>query len=103
MLSQDRAQEQALRLIAALGDAWWQGLSRQMMGLVLVLLSAPFIVHPAYGLIRPGWLSRGWWVNHKVLAAMLGGRGRFVSAGFWFELVGALVLFVAGILLIVFS
>jgi hypothetical protein len=102
MLSQDRAQEQSLQLIAAQGDAWWQGLSRQMMGVLLVLLSAPFIAHAVFGLVRPGWLSRGRWVNHKVLAAMLGG---VVSPRqpVWFELLGALVLFVAGLLLIVFS
>ena len=45
-----------------------------MMGLLLVLLIAPFILHSAHGLISPGWLSRGWWVNHKVLAGMLGAR-----------------------------
>jgi len=103
MFTRGPARRQGLFPIVVVGDGWWQALSRPMMGLLLLLISVPFIAHAGYGLFRPGWLSRGWWVNHNVLAALLGGRGRFPTAGLWFELVGALILFVAGLMLIVLS
>lgn len=95
------SQVSAMFPVAGQGSLWSQQLSRRAMGLVLLLVSSVFIMHALYVLRTPDWQSRGWWANHRFLATLLGGRGRLAKAGVWFELVGAVVLLVAAVLLIV--
>ena len=103
MLNRVKSLQVAVLSIGNQAEPWFRRLSRPVLGLMLILLSSAFILHALHVLRRPGWQSRGWWANHQLLAALLGGRGRLATVGAWFELIGAAVLLAAGVALVIFG
>jgi hypothetical protein len=80
---------------------WVQELSRTTMGILLVLFGLAFAVHARHLMRKPDWQVRGWWANHPRVARLVGGTGRLARAGVWFEMFGALLLLIAGLVTIV--
>lgn len=69
-------------------------------GLLMTLGASVFVIHAAYQIRNPDWPSRAWWQRHRALTHVLGGRSRGRRVGAWFELVGAAILLIAGLVVV---